>query len=135
MKLAEEEFAHSTHFQSVMLRYVQTQLLQVMQYAGCNAKHSIDQRLARWLLTCRDRAHSTTFNISQEFIAAMLGAGRSAVTVAAHKLKQEGLVNYYRREITMLDAVKLEARSCECYRAVRDHLESCAEYDNGQATS
>ena len=132
MRLAKEEFAHSAHFRSIILRYVQTQLLQAMQYAGCNAKHSIDQRLARWLLTCKDRAHSTTFNISQEFVADMLGAGRPAVTQAANKLKQDELITLRRREITILDASRLEERSCECYLAVKDHIENFAEYDNGQ---
>jgi len=70
---ARREFRLGGYFQSLVLRYVQAQLVQAMQSAGCNAKHNFEQRLARWLLLCADRAHIDTFKISHEFLADMLG--------------------------------------------------------------
>ncbi|RRA50029.1 Crp/Fnr family transcriptional regulator [Acidipila sp. EB88] len=133
LKTAKEEFNRSPHFQTVMICYVQNQLIQAMQTAGCNAKHSIQERLARWLLTCRDRVKSNRFNITQEFLGDMLGTGRPSVTVAAERLKQDGLITYKRGDIEILDIAGLEARSCECYATVKDHLENFLEYDDGQA--
>ncbi len=74
---ARREFRLGGHFQFLALRYVQAQLVQAMQSAGCNAKHNFEQRLARWLLLCADRANIDTFKISHEFLADMLGGAPS----------------------------------------------------------
>ena len=80
IEAGRKEFERGEHFQSLALRYVQTQLLQAAQSAGCNAKHDIDKRLARWMLLCADRANSDAFALSQEFIADMLGSTRPTVS-------------------------------------------------------
>jgi CRP-like cAMP-binding protein len=125
------EFALGGMFQDLALRYVQAQLVQAMQSAGCNAKHEVDQRLARWLLLCADRAHSNTFKMSQEYLADMLGSSRPTVTVAAGNLKAKGLIEYTRGTIHIPDSQRLEGVACECYHVIKDHLGSYAEFDTG----
>ena len=127
---ASKEFARGERFQTLSLRCVQAQLLQAMQSAGCNAKHNLEQRLARWLLICMDRAKSTTFGLSQQFLSEMLGSTRSTVSVTAGLLKEEGLIAYQRGVIQLMDVPGLERKSCECYAAVKDHLKNQAEFDS-----
>jgi CRP-like cAMP-binding protein len=131
IEVARREFELGGEFQSLALRYVQSQLLQAAQSAGCNAKHDLDQRLARWLLLCADRAHSNVFALSQEFIADMLGSTRPTVSTAAGLLKESGLIQYSRGVIRLLDVARLEARACECYRVIKDHLDNYTEFDSG----
>ncbi|WP_233580882.1 Crp/Fnr family transcriptional regulator [Acidipila sp. EB88] len=133
LRTAKEEFNRSPHFKTVVLCYVQTQLIYAMQTAGCNAKHSIQERLARWLLACKDCVKSTRFCITQSFLADMLGTGRPAITHAADRLKQDNLITYRRGMVEILDIAGLEARSCECYAIVQNHLNNFLEYDSGQA--
>jgi CRP-like cAMP-binding protein len=132
--LARKEFARGGQFQSLALRYVQTQLIQAGQSAGCNAKHELDQRLARWLLLCADRANNNTFALSQEFIADMLGCTRPTVSTAASLLKEAGLVHYNRGVIHIIDVPRLELRACECYRIIKNYLDSYTEFDSGIRT-
>jgi CRP-like cAMP-binding protein len=131
VEVARREFGLGGEFQSLTLRYVQAQLLQAAQSVGCNAKHDLEQRLARWLLLCADRAHSNNFALSQEFIADMLGSTRPTVSAAAGLLKESGLIQYSRGVIHLLDVPALEARACECYRVIKDHLDNYTEFDRG----
>jgi CRP-like cAMP-binding protein len=131
VEVARREFGLGGEFQSLTLRYVQAQLLQAAQSVGCNAKHDLEQRLARWLLLCADRAHSNVFALSQEFIAEMLGSTRPTVSTAAGLLKESGLIRYSRGVIHLLDVASLEARACECYRVIKDHLDNYTEFDRG----
>jgi CRP-like cAMP-binding protein len=126
---ARREFRLGGHFQSLALRYVQAQLVQAMQSAGCNAKHNFEQRLARWLLLCADRAHVDTFKISQEFLADMLGVRRPTVSTTAGILKRKGLIDYSRGEIRILDVPGLTKTSCECYLTITDYLDNYAKFD------
>jgi CRP-like cAMP-binding protein len=125
------EFARCERFQSLALRYVQAQLLQVAQSAGCNMKHDINRRLARWLLLCSDRAFSTSYRLSHEFLGDMLGTTRPSVSVAAALLKDEGIIDYTHGEVRILDRKKLEERACECYHVIKDHLDNYTEFDSG----
>jgi CRP-like cAMP-binding protein len=126
---ARREFRLGGYFQSLVLRYVQAQLVQAMQSAGCNAKHNIEQRLARWLLLCADRAHVDTFKISHEFLADMLGVRRPTVSTTAGILKRKGLIDYTRGEIRILDVPGLTKASCECYLTIKDYLDNYARFD------
>jgi len=130
---ARREFELGGLFQSVVLRYVQAQLVQTAQSVGCNARHNAEQRLARWLLICADRARSDTFVMSHEFLADMLGTTRSTVSMAAGILRDKNLIDYRRGAIVILNAKGLEEMACECYHIIRDHLENYLEYDNGIA--
>ena len=129
MEAARGEFLLGGDFQALALRYVQAQLVQAMQSAGCNAKHNFEQRLARWLLICADRANSNTFKMSHEFLADMLGGTRPTVSMAAAILKEKGLIEYVRGEIHIVDAVGLEKAACECYLIIKDYLDSYAQFD------
>ena len=129
--LARSEFARGGHFQDLALRYVQAQLVLAGQSAACNAKHHVEQRLARWLLLCADRAHTRTFKMPHEFLADMLGSSRPTVTSAAGVLKDQGLIEYTRGLIHILDLPGLERQSCECYQVIKDHLDNYVEFDSG----
>jgi hypothetical protein len=126
---ARREFRLGGDFQSLALRYVQAQLVQAMQSAGCNAKHNFEQRLARWLLICADRAHIDTFKFSHEFLADMLGARRPSISTTAAILKRKGLIDYTRGEIRILDVPGLTKASCECYLTIKDYLDNYAKFD------
>jgi CRP-like cAMP-binding protein len=130
---ARREFELGGLFQSLVLRYVQAQLVQTAQSVGCNARHNAEQRLARWLLICADRARSDTFLMSHEFLADMLGTTRSTVSTAAGILRDQNLIDYSRGAIVILNSSGLEDMACECYHIIRDHLENYLEYDNGIA--
>jgi CRP-like cAMP-binding protein len=131
---ARKEFACGAAFQSLVLGCVQSHFVMAAQSVGCRSKHNINQRLARWLLIYKDRTHSNTFQMSHEALAEILGCVRPTVSVAAGLLRSDQLIAYRRREFTILDVEGLEARSCECYRAVRDHLANVSEFDDGKAT-
>jgi CRP-like cAMP-binding protein len=125
------EFSLGGQFQSLALRYVQAQLVQAMQSAGCNAKHELEQRLARWLLICSDRAHSDTFKMSHEFLGEMLGVTRPTISTTAAAFKGRGVIEYNRGLLRILDMAALEKSACECYRVIKDHLDNYAEFDTG----
>ena len=127
MEVATKEFKRGEQFHDLTLRYLQAQFIQSAQTAGCNARHSIEQRMARWLLLCSDRVGDRVLPLSHEYMADMLGVTRSSVTVVAGHLQERGLIQYTRGKITLLDLAGLEAISCECYRVVRDHLRSLAD--------
>ncbi len=128
---ARAEFKRGEHFHDLTLRYAQAQLIQTAQTAGCNARHQLEQRLARWLLLCHDRAGSDTLDMTQEFLAAMLGVERPAVSGVAAKLQELGLIEYHRGKVQVLDRGGLEKVTCECYAVVSRHLNSYAVIDEG----
>src|ERR1035441_9083049 len=117
---ARREFRLGGDFQSLALRYVQAQLVQAAQSAGCNAKHKVEQRLARWLLLCADRANSPTFTMSHEYLFQMLGNTRPTVSLAARLLKEQKLIEYSRGAIRILDVAGMEKTACECYHVIKD---------------
>jgi len=131
VEAAREEFALGRKFQRLALGYVQAQLVQVIQLAGCNATHNFEQRLARWLLICADRAQCDTFRMSHEFLSEMLGSTRSTMSLAAAQLRHENLIEYTRGVIHILDVKGLRKKSCECYEVVEAYLDNYIEYDGG----
>jgi CRP-like cAMP-binding protein len=133
MEAAQAEFARAGDFQRLALRYVQAQLTQVTQSAACNARHDVEQRLSRWLLLCADRVRSNTFNISQQFLADMIGVTRPSVSVIAGELRKQGLIEYKRNEVYIPSLEALEKRACECYAIVKEHLDNYTEFDTGFA--
>jgi len=92
---------------------------QVSQTAACNASHSTEERLARWLLMCRDRVDSPNLNLTQEFLAEMLATRRATVNVAAITLQSANFIQYNRGQITIIDPKGLEAFACECYAILK----------------
>ncbi len=88
------------------------------QTAACNALHTIEERLARWLLLCWQRGGSDVLPLTHEMLAGMLGVRRSGVTVAAGALQRAGLIRYTRKDIVILDRARLEEAACECFRTM-----------------
>ena len=111
-------------FHQVVTRYSQALVGAIMQATACNAVHSIEQRLARWLLMAQDRMESDVFPLTQEFAAMMLGATRPTVSLVAATLQRAGLITYHRGRVRILDRPGLETASCECYRATTNMLRS-----------
>jgi CRP-like cAMP-binding protein len=99
--------------------YVYVLMTQLATSAGCARYHEIGPRLARWLLMSEDRAHSGTFNMTQEFLGFMLGVRRVGITAAAGALQRAGLIEYQRGRLTVLDRAGLEAAACACYATDR----------------
>ena len=104
-------------------RYTQATMVQLAQNVACNRLHSTEERCARWLLQTRDRVDSDTFELTQEFMAQMLGVRRGTVSLVAGALQQAGLIRYVRGRIAILDDERLHDVACECYDLIR------AEYD------
>ena len=105
--------------QHLLLRYSQALFTQVAQTALCNRYHSVNQQLCRWLLSSLDRLSTNELTMTQEWIATMLGVRREGITVAAGKLQSEGVIEYCRGHIKVLNRARLEAGACECYRVLR----------------
>ena len=122
-EVAREEFKRGGAFQDMLLRFMQAHSIQIGWSAACNRLHSVEERLARWLLMTRDRAVSDELPMTQEFLGMMLGCRRAGVTAAAIVLQGDGMISYQRGYITILDRTKLEDFTCECYGVVK------AEYD------
>jgi CRP-like cAMP-binding protein len=108
----------------LLQRYSQQLTIQTIQIAACNRLHEVNERLARWLLMSHDRMGKSSFPLTQEFIAHMLGTRRASVTVAAGDLQKSGLITYSRGQVTIKDRMGLERASCECYRGINRRLES-----------
>jgi CRP-like cAMP-binding protein len=104
---------------SLLLRYSEAAHAQTTQTAACNGRHSLEQRLARWLLMAQDRLDGDDLPVTQEFLALMLCVYRPSITVVASTLQRAGIIRYGRGHITVLDRGALEATSCDCYMAVR----------------
>lgn len=118
-KLLRAEFRRGGALQDLLLRYTHALFTQVSRSTACIASHALQERLCRWLLMTHDGARGDTFEITQEFMASMLGVTRAVVTRAAGVLKREKLIRYSRGRVTMLDRRGVEARACECYAMVR----------------
>jgi CRP-like cAMP-binding protein len=117
-----DEMNRHEAFYSLITRYTRAMVGVIMQSTACNAVHSVEQRLARWLLLAHDRVGRNEFPLTQEFVAMMLGATRPTVTVIAGTLQRAGLITYHRGHLTIVDREKLESASCECYRTATDLL-------------
>lgn len=117
------EFRKGGKLHDLLLRFVHTMFVQVTQTAACNRLHTLDQRLARWLLLTHDRLDGDQFTLTQDFLSRMLGVRRAGVSVAANTLRQMRLIDYHRGDIKILNHRALEDVTCECYQIVK------AEYD------
>jgi CRP-like cAMP-binding protein len=119
-----EAFAASPRIHQVCLCYVAALIAHVLQSVACNALHTVEARLARWLLLFQDRVDGTgALPITQELLAEMLGVQRTTVTTAARALQQAGLIAYKWGSVTVLDRAGLEGASCGCYGVIREHHE------------
>jgi CRP-like cAMP-binding protein len=120
-KYLKQEFERGGELQKILHRYIETRLDEITQLAVCNAHHTIEERLARWLLITSDLTQSEQLYLTQEFLSHMLGVQRPGVTLTAQILQQAGIINYRRGNIKILNREALENISCECYRLFHDH--------------
>lgn len=123
-KAFRQEMDRRGPFYDVITRYGQALVGIIMQSTACNAVHSVEQRLSRWLLLAHDRVGRDQFPLTQEFVAMMLGTSRPTVTVVASTLQKAGLIGYHRGHVTVVDRKGLEAASCECYQTATDLLKA-----------
>ena len=122
VRLLKQEFGRAGLMQSLLLRYTQALITQIIQTAACNRHHSVEQQLCRWLLLTLDRAPARELIMTQELVASMLGVRREGITQAAGKLQGAGLIRYRRGHIAVLERSGLETRACECYTVVKKEL-------------
>src|SRR5512133_2416936 len=115
-KKLKEEYENPGDFRQSVQRYMQGFMVQTAQTAACNRLHGIEERLARWLLTCRDRLEGDDLRLTHDFLATMLGSPRTTVTLAAGLLQRAGMIEYSRGVVTITERQKLESTACECYR-------------------
>src|SRR5712671_7150780 len=117
LALADEKF------RSVLVRHEQVLLAQAQQSAACNASHTVEARMCRWLLRIRDLIQSDEIKLTQEFLGQMLGVRRTSVSLVASTLHQAGWIKYRRGTIQITDVEGLRSGVCECYEKVFSHYE------------
>src|SRR6202165_1371570 len=105
--------------QVILNRHTGLQGMQVAQTAACNRLHDIQQRLSRWLLMTQDRVHSGLLPITHDFIATMMGTDRSTVSLSASVLQKQGIIDYVRGAVKIVNRRKLETSACECYGVIQ----------------
>jgi CRP-like cAMP-binding protein len=114
-----------------LIAHAQISAAQAEQSVACNVLHSVEQRLARWLLMSIDRTEQDPLNLTHEFLALMLGVQRTSVTVAARRMQEQAIIKYSRGRVSVLNRPALRRVVCECYAAYQNDqarlLESPAE--------
>jgi CRP-like cAMP-binding protein len=104
-------------------RYTAWKMSYVIRNGACNARHSVEQRLCRWLLTCADILESRQIDLRQDVFAKMLGVQRSSVNPILQRLQADALVEIGRGRVTLTDRARLKERTCECYFSMRTQQE------------
>jgi CRP-like cAMP-binding protein len=122
--LLQAEFERSEQVRNLFVSYSETQLSQVQQTVACNAMHTTEEKMCRWLLMMNDRALGQALPYTHEFLSHMLGITRKSVTLAAQSMQTAGLISYRRGKILILDRRGLEKASCECYAIVRERFDA-----------
>jgi CRP-like cAMP-binding protein len=124
IELLQAEFKRSEHVRDLFVSYSETLLSQVQQTVACNAMHTTEERMCRWLLMMHDRADGEALPYTHEFLSHMLGANRKSVTLAALSMQSAGLISYRRGRIQVLDRRGLEKAACECYAIVKERFDA-----------
>jgi len=121
------QFLQGGELQRYLLLYTEYRMIEINRQTACNTYHTIEQRLARWLLRIQDLVGSQDLFLTQDFIAKMLGVTRSSVTIIAGILQRAGMIGYSRGKITILDRVALENTTCQCYFFLKQEYERVLE--------
>jgi hypothetical protein len=95
-----------------------------MQTTACNALHTVEERMCRWLLMMHDRAEGERLTYTHEFLSRILGANRTSITLAAQHLQNSGIISYRRGLMQVLDRAGMEKVSCECYAVVKERFDA-----------
>ncbi len=117
------ELELSEHIRNLFVSYSEALLAQIQQTVACNALHTTQQRICRWLLMMHERADDQVLSYTHEFLANMLGVNRKSVTLAVQTLQKRGLIAYNRGKMEVLDRRGLERASCECYAIVKKRFD------------
>ncbi|MGH9522318.1 MAG: Crp/Fnr family transcriptional regulator [Terriglobales bacterium] len=120
--VGERLFESDPAFRSACLRYVQYLLLQISQTALCNRLHSVEERLARWLLLSSERSDSDELPLTHEMLSNMLGTRRATVTLTASMFQEAGIIRYQRGHINIVNRKRLEQASCACFSVQQTNL-------------
>ncbi len=123
IQVSPERFRATLHDRGVLdalvRRFLAVSWQTANQTIACNLRHTVKERVGRWLLTVHDRAEADEFVVTQEILSGMVGASRQKVTVVAGQLQAAGSIRYQRGRVRILDRASLEAASCDCYRVLR----------------
>lgn len=120
----QEEFACSANIRDLFVSYSETLLSQVQQTVGCNALHSVEERMSRWLLMMDDRAEGEPMTYTQEFLSEIMGVNRTSISQAAQSMQNQGLIAYRRGTMQVIDRAGMEKASCECYAIVKRRFDA-----------
>ncbi len=104
------------------LQALEASMAQLTQTAACNSRHTVPERLARWLLMAHDRVDGDELPLTQEFLAIMLAVRRPGVTIAIGELQSASLIRHSRGRIIICDRPGLESAACVCYGRVRKYV-------------
>ena len=118
------EFKRGEKLHQLVLNAMEARITETAQTALCNQMHTLEQRLARWLLTLADRLHADELHVTQEHIAQMVGVRRASVTDVMEVLREAGLIETGRGTVTILDRARMEAQTCECYAIIKEAIET-----------
>ncbi len=121
--VAYKLFREYPELRDTILGYNQAFIAQLSQTTACNRLHSLEQRLARWLLEAEDGLEANYIPLTHKFVAQMLGVRRAGVTEAAQKLQEQGSIQYRHGNIHLLNRTLLESSACECFGVAK------GEYD------
>jgi len=124
IEILQQEFKRSEYVRDLFVSYSETLLSQVQQTVACNALHTTEERVCRWLLMMHDRSEGEFLTYTHEFLADILGVNRKSITLAAQVIQAAGLINYRRGKMQVLDRPGLERASCECYAVVKSRFEA-----------
>ena len=124
VEVLEKLFATSAHTRDLFVSYSETLFSQVQQTVGCNALHTVEERMCRWLLMMHDRAEGERLTYTHEFLAEIMGVNRTSISLAAQSMQKSGLINYRRGVMQVLDRTRLEKTSCECYHVVKRRFDA-----------
>jgi CRP-like cAMP-binding protein len=114
----QDVLGQESAFYKLLFEYMHTLSEQIALTVVCNQFHKTEQRLARWLLTARDRIASDSIVLTHDSMGQMLGVSRSRVSLAAGALQKKGLIHYLRGHINILNRGGLEDAACECYQTI-----------------
>lgn len=131
--ILKQEFDRGQTLQVALLRYTHALMAQVSQSAVCSIRHDVERRLARWLLMYHDRLDRDEFEMTHEFMAAMLGVRRASISEVAMRLQDRKLITYERGHIRIIDRSALEHFVCECYPVVKRHFDDLSSSPRSRA--
>lgn len=111
--------ATSERLRELLMRYAYARVAELMQISGCNACHTLEQRLSRWMLTASARLGASNIEVTHRRLSEFLGVRRAGVTLALHVLEGSGAIRSTRGRIDIRDRARLEALSCGCDRIMQ----------------